>query len=81
MHWLWIALTIALIVLELASTQAFFVWFSLGSLVTAIISAFTPLAFYWEILIFLALSLALLFSLRWLIVKKIKKHREKNQDK
>ena len=53
MMWVWFALAILLLVVELATTQFVSIWFSAASLVTGIIVAIFPeIPIVWEIIIF-----------------------------
>ncbi len=75
MQWaIWLALTVALLVVELSTVQLISVWFAVGGIVTTIISAIFPqLALYWQITIFVVVSVGLLLSTRKLVKKFIKR--------
>ncbi len=75
MQWaIWLALTVALLVVELSTVQLISVWFAIGGIVTTIISAIFPqLALYWQITIFVVVSVGLLLSTRRLVKKFIKR--------
>ncbi len=70
MMWVWFALAILLLVVELATTQFVSIWFSAASLVTGIIVAIFPeIPIVWEIIIFVVLSVGALFATRPLVKK------------
>lgn len=74
MQWAWLALTVGLLVVELSTVQLVSVWFAVGAMVTAIVTAIFPeLAIYWQITIFVVLSVGLLLSTRRLVKKFIKR--------
>ena len=79
MEWIWLALTIGLFVIELATTQLVCVWFAASSMVTAILTAiFGDMGFgvVWQIVVFTVLAVALLFATRPLVKKLLKKRGE-----
>lgn len=83
MEWFWLALTIALIVVELSTTQLVSVWLALGAGITAIITAIfssfdkdVPVVV--QFVIFVVSSAILLASTRKLVKKLLKKN--KNQE-
>ncbi len=83
MVWFWLSLTIALIVVELSTTQLVSIWLALGagitSVVTAIVASFGgKLPVVWQFVIFIAASAILLASTRKLVKKFLKKN--KNQE-
>ncbi len=83
MVWFWLALAIALLVMELATTQLVSIWFSVGAGVCAIITAIVgstgnSLDIVWQVLIFAVVSGVLLLSTRKLAKKLLKKG--KNQE-
>ena len=65
MAWFWLALAIALMVIELSTTQLVSLWFSIGAAVAAIVKAiFGDISIAWQIVIFAVVSLALLIATR-----------------
>jgi membrane protein implicated in regulation of membrane protease activity len=83
MVWFWLALSIALLVMELATTQLVSIWFSIGAGVSAVVTAIVKSAggsldIVWQVLIFVVVSAALLLSTRKLAKKILK--RNKNQE-
>lgn len=83
MVWFWLALSIALLVMELATTQLVSIWFSIGAGTAAIITAIVNsaggnLSVIWQVVIFAAVSAVLLLSTRKLAKKLVKK--TKNQE-
>lgn len=79
MVWFWLALTIALIVVEISTVQLVCIWFAVGAAVTAIVKAiFGSLALPWQLLIFICVSLILLISTRKLVKRLLKNKKEEN---
>lgn len=78
MYWLmWLCLAVVLIVIEIATIDLVAVWFALSSLIMVIITAICPtMNLIWQIVIFVALSLALLLSTRKLVKRLMQKHKE-----
>ena len=78
MDWwvLWIGLAVVLFIVELTTTDLVAVWFALGSLVLAIVTAiFDKLPVVWQVVIFVALS-ALLVILTRRFVRKLLQRRK-----
>ena len=70
MMWLWFALAVVLLVVELSTTQFVSIWFSASALVTGIIVAiFNEMNIAWQIVIFVILSVGTLFATRPLVKK------------
>ena len=59
--WLWIIILVVTILLELMTSDLICIWFSVGALAALIMEAFNA-KFYAEIIIFLVVSLALIFT-------------------
>lgn len=83
MVWFWFALAIALLVVEIATTQLVSIWFSIGAGVSAIVIAIVKSAggsidIVWQVFIFVLVSGVLLLSTRKLAKKLVK--RNKNQE-
>ncbi|MBQ4108143.1 MAG: NfeD family protein [Clostridia bacterium] len=81
MEWIWLCLMIALVVLELVTTQIICVWFALGAMVTSILTAiFGDMGYgiVWQIVTFVIVSVALLLATRPL-VKRLLNKRTENQ--
>ncbi len=65
MAWFWLALAIALMVVELSTTQLLSLWFSIGAGITAIVKViFSDIGIVWQVVIFAVVSLALLIATR-----------------
>lgn len=82
MEWIWLCLMIALVVLEITTTQIICVWFAFGAMVTSILTAiFGDMGFGigWQITVFTVLSVALLFATRPLVKKLLSKRTEKQK--
>ena len=83
MVWIWLSLAIALVVVELSTTQLVSIWLAIAAAITAIITAIVAscggtLPLVWQIIIFVVSSAALLASTRKLVQKLFK--RNKNQE-
>ena len=83
MVWFWLALAIALLVLELITVQLVSIWFSIGAGATAIVLAIVEgaggkLDIAWQVVIFAVVSGVLLLFTRKLAMKLLKKG--KNQE-
>ena len=83
MVWKWLSLAIALVVVEMSTTQLVSIWLAVGSAITAIITAIVKsfggsLPVVWQVVIFVASSAILLASTRKL-VKKLLKRNEKQE--
>lgn len=77
MAWFWLALAVALMVIELSTVDLICVWFSLGAMVTAIIELFfADLGIAWQMLIFVLVSVSLLIATRPLVKKLLAKKNE-----
>lgn len=70
MMWVWFALAIGFLVVELSTTQFVSIWFSVAAFITGIIVAiFGELGIGWQIAIFVILSVVALFATKPLIKK------------
>ena len=81
MVWFWLALAIALLVLELITVQLVSVWFSMGAAATAITTAIVESAggkldIVWQVVIFVVVSGALLLFTRKFALKLLKKNKK-----
>lgn len=76
MIWVWAVLFILTLVVEIVTIELVSVWFSVGSLV-AFILALCKVGVTVQIIVFLAISIVLLASLRWVCVKFLKNSKEK----
>ena len=82
MEWIWLGLMIALVVIELTTTQLICVWFAFGAMVTSILTViFGNIGFGigWQIVVFIIVSVALLFSTRPIVKKFLHKKTEKQK--
>lgn len=74
MEWFWLALAIGLLVVEIVTTQFVTVWFAASAGVVAIITAIANnFPIYWQIIVFVVLSVALLFATRPLVKKLLRR--------
>ena len=70
MMWVWFALAILLLVVELATVQFVSIWFSASALVTGIVvTIFNDMPIVWQIVLFVVLSVVALFATRPLVKK------------
>lgn len=77
MEWFWLALAIALMVIELSTVQLVSLWFSIGAIVTSLVKLIFPnLGFPWQALIFALVSVALLIATRPFVKKFLTRHSE-----
>ena len=80
MAWFWLSLAIALMVIELSTTQLISLWFSIGAAITAIVKViFTDIEIVWQVVIFAVASLALLIATRPLVKRFLSKSGEGNK--
>lgn len=76
MVWVWSSLFIVTLVVEIVTVELVSVWFALGSLI-AFILALCGVNITVQVIVFLAVSIILLASLRWVCVKFLKNSKEK----
>lgn len=80
MQWFWLALTIGLIVVEVATVQLVSVWFAFSAMITTFVTLiFDDLSIPWQATIFVVLSIVLLISTRPLVKMLLKKKEEKQK--
>ncbi len=76
MTWLiWLIFGVALLGIELATTELVVIWFALSSLVLTIVTAIVDLHIAWQITIFVLLSAALLLCTRKAVRRLLRKHK------
>lgn len=80
MVWIWLSLAIALVVVEMSTTQLVSIWLAIAAAITAIITAIVAscggtLPLVWQIIIFVVSSAALLASTRKLVKKLLKRNK------
>ena len=76
-HWIWLGLTILLVIIEAATLGLTTIWFAIGAFVMIFLSFIPTFAFEFQVLLFLAISAVLLFFTRPLAIKKFKTGRVK----
>ena len=75
--WHWMVLGIALVLLELAVPTFFLVWFGVGAIVVGVaLVAFPALSFAWQVLVWLACSVA--FVVLWFKIFKPSFHKTRS---
>jgi len=75
-HWIWLGLAVLFVIIEALTFGLTTIWFAIGALFLIFLS-FLPIAFEFQVLIFLAISGCLLFFTRPLALKKFKTGRVK----
>ncbi len=60
MFWIWLAAVVAFLILELMTPTLIFGCFTVGALSSAIYSYFSPESYYWQIGLFIGISVILL---------------------
>ena len=58
--WIWLAAFVIFLIIEIFMPSMMFVGFAIGALITGIIAFFVPEAYYWQIGIFIIVSVVLL---------------------
>lgn len=69
MFWIWVAVCVLAIIFEIVTPALVSVWFVAGGVVALIMSCFEGVAWYWQLIAFLVVSLLCLFVLRPLAMK------------
>lgn len=64
MVWVWLGVFLATILIEALSQDLIAIWFSLGSLISLVLSAVPNLAWYVELIVFALVSLFVMFLTR-----------------
>ena len=72
MTWIWLAVTVIAIIIELTTPQLISIWFAVGGVVCIVFSFIPGLPWWGEIIIFATISVALLFALRPFVAKYLK---------
>ena len=75
-RWIWVALVIIFALIEIFSLGLYTIWFAIAALIMAFVSALS-IPLHYQVLIFLAISAALLFGTRPLVIKKFRTKIEK----
>lgn len=84
MVWIWLAVTVIAVLVELATPQLVSIWFAAAGVVGIIFSFIPGLPWWGEVIIVAAVSVALLFTLRPFLKKKFmlsKINRDTNLDR
>lgn len=68
--WFWVAVTVICILIETFTMGLTTIWFAIGAAVMIFVSM-THIAFKWQLLLFVVISCALLFSTRPFALKKL----------
>ena len=78
LFWVWLGIFIVSLVVEIFTEELVSVWVAGGSLVALILSIFIPESLWWiEVIVFLAISITLIFALRPYIKKFFKINQRK----
>ena len=75
-HWIWLGLTVFFAIIEAITLGLTTIWFALAGIILIFLS-FLPIAFEFQVLIFLAISAVFLFFTRPIALKKFKTGRVK----
>ena len=82
MVWIWLAVTVIAIIIELTTTQLISIWFAAGGVISIIFSFIPGLPWWGEVIIFAVVSVAMLFAFRPLLSKYLKsKNHSTNTDR
>ncbi|MBR1811752.1 MAG: NfeD family protein [Clostridia bacterium] len=82
MAFIWVAVLVAMLVIEGVSVQLTSIWFAAGALAALIVSIFAPQAYAAQIIVFIVVSAAALIAVRPLVRKHMKaKFQPTNADK
>ena len=73
---IWLGVMIAAIIFEAITVQLVSVWFAAGALVTAVVTLFTHIDIWAQILIFAAVSLLFMFIARPIIKKRLNEQKQ-----
>lgn len=74
--WIWVGLIVLALVVEFSTPELVSIWFACGALVALILAAFA-VPFWIQALVFVAISLVLLLSLRKILAKFLKAEDQK----
>ena len=69
--WIWVAVIVFAIVIEITTDQLIGIWFIPGAIISTILE-FVKVKIYWQILVFLVLSLIGIFFIRRFVTKHTK---------
>lgn len=61
-HWFWLALGLLLAVGEMAIPGVFLIWMAAAAIITGLLAWATPIAVAWQVVVFVALAIALVFA-------------------
>lgn len=78
MFWIWLGVTIVAVIVELGTHDLSSIWFAGGGFVAMLMSISDKVPWWASLLVFLAISLALLLSLRKVTKKYLNKNSEGN---
>jgi len=77
-YWIWLAAAVIFLIIELTTPSLIFVCFVVGSIAAGIFSYFSPEQYYWQIGIFLLVSVSLIPPTRVLAKKMVKPTAQKS---
>lgn len=77
MVWIWLAVTIIAVLIELATPQLISIWFAAAGVVGILFSFIPGLPWWGEVIIFAATAIVLIFTLRPFIKKRLKSNKLK----
>ena len=76
MPWIWLGILVVLLIIEAATMGITTIWGAISALVMVFVSR-TGMGVLWQVLLFLVMTLVLLFTTRPILVKKLKLGRTK----
>ncbi len=71
MPWIWLGILVVLLIIEAATMGVTTIWGAISALIMVFVSR-TGMGVLWQVLLFLVMTLVLLFTTRPLIIKKLK---------
>lgn len=77
-YWIWLAAAVIFLIIELMTPSLLFICFVVGSVAAGIFSYFSPEQFYWQIGIFLIVSISLILPTRTLAKRLTKPSAQKS---
>lgn len=72
MIWVWLAIFIVTLIVEACTQDLVSIWFSLGSIVSVVLSLINPIPYWVEIIVFVGVSIIALIATRPIVKKMFK---------
>ncbi|MGN0961103.1 MAG: NfeD family protein [Christensenellales bacterium] len=64
MFWIWLAVIVITVIVEIITTELISIWFTLGAIIPFILASTNLVGFEWQMIIFVVVSAILILSLR-----------------